>query len=218
MTTAIMSVRKNGRTQAVAWRAASMFWAALFFCGPAVGTAMAGAPTEAMRSMVDEVLRILRDKELKQPEHSKERRRQLHKAVGQRFDFLEMSRRALGAQWVKLSDPEQQEFAGLFRSLLMNSYTEKVEAYSGEGVTYLHERIEKDFAEVRTKLLSGKTELPMDYRMINKGADWQAYDVVIDGVSLVSNYRGQFTKIIHTSSYADLVDQLRKKSDTIKSP
>jgi phospholipid transport system substrate-binding protein len=85
-------------------------------------------------------------------------------------------------------------------------------------VVYVNERIEKDYAEVRTKLLSGKTELPLDYRMINRGTEWQAYDVVVDGVSLVSNYRGQFTKIIHASSYSDLVDQLRKKSDTIKSP
>ena len=124
MTTAIMSVRKNGRTQAVAWRAASMFWAALFFCGPAVGTAMAGAPTEAMRSMVDEVLRILRDKELKQPEHSKERRRQLHKAVGQRFDFLEMSRRArlrgLSGQDIRLtmSHTDLASFLGMARETL----------------------------------------------------------------------------------------------------
>jgi phospholipid transport system substrate-binding protein len=129
-----------------------------------------------------------------------------------------MSRRSLGAQWAKLSDPEKQEFVTLFRSLLMNSYTEKVETYSGEGVVFINEKVEKDYAEVRTKLLSGKTELPLDYRMINRGADWQAYDVIVDGVSLVSNYRGQFTKIIQVSSYSDLVDQLRKKSDKLKSP
>jgi len=218
MMTAIMTAGNHIGTQVV-WRvAATMVWVVLCFSGPDVSAAVAGGPTEAMKSMIDEVLRILRDNELKQPEHAKERRRLLHKAVGERFDFLEMSRRALGAQWGKLSDPEQQEFANLFRSLLMNSYTDKVEAYSGEGVAYVNERIEKDFAEVRTKLLSGKTELPLDYRMIHRGADWQAYDVVVDGVSLVSNYRGQFTKIIHASSYSDLVDQLRKKSDTIKSP
>jgi phospholipid transport system substrate-binding protein len=218
MKTVVIKGRKIERGQA--WRriAAGLLGVAICFGGPAIGAALAGGPTEAMKSMIDEVLRILHDKELKQPERTEERRRQLHKTVGDRFDFKEMSRRALGAQWAKLSEQEQQEFTNLFRSLLMNSYTDKVEAYSGEGVVYVNERIEKDYAEVRTKLLSGKTELPLDYRLINRGADWQAYDVVVDGVSLVSNYRGQFTKIIQTSSYADLVEQLRKKSDKLKAP
>jgi phospholipid transport system substrate-binding protein len=206
------------RAKGVRRVALGIIWVVLAFPGPAVGEAFAGGPTDAMKSMIDEVLKIIRDKELKQPDKTEERRRLLHKTVGDRFDFQEMSRRALGAQWGKLSDAEKQEFVALFRSLLMNSYTEKVETYSGEGVVYVNERTEKDYAEVRTKLMSGKTELPLDYRMINRDNDWLAYDVVVDGVSLVSNYRGQFTKIIQVSSYSDLVDQLRRKSDKIKSP
>ena len=100
----------------------------------------------------------------------------------------------------------------------MNTYADKIESYSGEGVQYINERTEKDYAEVRTKVLTGKTEIPLDYRLLNKGSVWRVYDVVVDGVSLVNNYRGQFTKILRTSSYADLIDQLRKKSDKIKSP
>jgi len=218
MMTAMMTAREKHGSNAVRRIAMSLLWVVLVFSGPAAGAALAGGPTEAMKSMIDEVLRIIRDKELKQPEKTEERRRLLQKTVGERFDFQEMSRRSLGAQWAKLSDPEKQEFVTLFRSLLMNSYTEKVETYSGEGVVYINEKVEKDYAEVRTKLLSGKTELPLDYRMINRGADWQAYDVIVDGVSLVSNYRGQFTKIIQVSSYSDLVVQLRKKSDKLKSP
>lgn len=218
MMTAIMRAGEKHGSNAVRRIAMSLLWVVLVFSGPAAGAALAGGPTEAMKSMIDEVLRIIRDKELKQPEKTEERRRLLQKTVGDRFDFQEMSRRSLGAQWAKLSDPEKQEFVTLFRSLLMNSYTEKVETYSGEGVVFINEKVEKDYAEVRTKLLSGKTELPLDYRMINRGADWQAYDVIVDGVSLVSNYRGQFTKIIQVSSYSDLVEQLRKKSDKLKSP
>ncbi|HSA62732.1 MAG TPA: ABC transporter substrate-binding protein [Nitrospiraceae bacterium] len=218
MMTAIMRAGEKNGSNAVRRIAMSLLWVVLVFSGPAASAALAGGPTEAMKSMIDEVLRIIRDKELKQPEKTEERRRLLQKTVGDRFDFQEMSRRSLGAQWAKLSDPEKQEFVALFRSLLMNSYTEKVETYSGEGVVFINEKVEKDYAEVRTKLLSGKTELPLDYRMINRGADWQAYDVIVDGVSLVSNYRGQFTKIIQVSSYSDLVDQLRKKSDKLKSP
>jgi phospholipid transport system substrate-binding protein len=184
----------------------------------AVSPGHAGAPTDSMKATIDEVLRIIRDKELKPPGKAEERRQQLEQVVGARFDYQEMSKRALGAPWNGLSDEDKQEFVGLFRTLLTNSYADKIETYSGEGVHYLNERTEKDYAEVRTKVLSGKTEIPLDYRLINRADGWRVYDVVVDGVSLVNNYRGQFTKILRATSYADLVDQLRKKSDKLKSP
>ena len=190
----------------------------LLLGGVAIQPAVAGGATEAMKSTIDEVLKIIQDKELKQPGRAEERRQRLEQVVGNRFDYPEMSRRALGAPWNTLSDKEKQEFVALFQTLLTNSYSDKVETYSGEGVQYLNERMEKDFAEVRTKVLTGKTEIPLDYRLLNKGVEWRVYDVVVDGVSLVSNYRGQFTKILRSSTYADLVDQLRKKSDKIKTP
>jgi len=190
----------------------------LLLGGVVVQPAMAGGATEAMKSTIDEVLKIIQDKELKQPGKAEERRQRLEQVVGNRFDYQEMSRRALGASWNGLSDQDKQEFVSLFKTLLTNSYSDKVETYSGEGVQYLNERTEKDYAEVRTKVLSGKTEIPLDYRLLNKGVDWRVYDVVVDGVSLVSNYRGQFSKILRSSNYADLVDQLRKKSDKIKAP
>jgi len=190
---------------------------ALFFgVGLAAQTAWAGGATDAMKGTIDEVLRILQDKNLKQPEKSEERRKLLEQVVGERFDYSEMSRRALGAPWAKLSDKEKEEFVGLFQTLLVNSYADKVEAYSGEGVDYINERTEKDYAEVRTKVLTGKTEIPLDYRLLFKASVWRVYDVVVDGVSLVNNYRGQFTKILRSGSFADLLDQLRKKSDKIK--
>jgi phospholipid transport system substrate-binding protein len=186
--------------------------------GLGLSQALAGPPTDSMKGTIDEVLRIIRDKELKQAAKAEERRSLLEKVVAERFDYQEMSRRALGAPWNQLSDKEKQEFVSLFQALLTSSYVEKVESYSGEGVQYLNERTEKDYAEVRTKILSGKTEIPLDYRLINRGTDWRVYDVVVDGVSLVNNYRGQFTKILRASSYPDLVEQLRKKSDKLKSP
>ena len=178
----------------------------------------AGVPTDAMKSTIDEVLGIVRDKELKQSEKTDERRKLLEKVVAARFDYTEMSRRALGAPWNQLTDQQKEEFVDLFRTLLTTSYAEKIETYSGEGVQYLNERTEKEYAEVRTKVLSGKTEIPLDYRLINKADEWRVYDVVVDGVSLVNNYRGQFTKILRASSYSDLVDQLRKKSNKIGTP
>jgi len=178
----------------------------------------AGAPTVAMKTTIDEVLRIVRDKDLKQPAKAEARRQMLETVVSARFDYAEMSRRALGSPWNQLTDQQKQEFVDLFRTLLTNSYADKIETYSGEGVEYLNERTEKEYAEVRTKVLSGKTEIPLDYRLINKAEEWRVYDVVVDNVSLVNNYRGQFTKILRASSYSDLVDQLRKKSDKLKAP
>jgi phospholipid transport system substrate-binding protein len=107
---------------------------------------------------------------------------------------------------------------------LINTYREQIETYSGDGVQYLNERVEKagdkEYAEVRTKIfLSDKSELRLDYKLINKDkTNWRVYDVVIQDIGLISNYQKQFTKIIRTSSYQGLVDQLRVKSDKIKAP
>jgi phospholipid transport system substrate-binding protein len=171
-----------------------------------------------MKSTIDEVLKVVQDKDLKQPGRVEERRRRLEQVVGDRFDYQEMSRRSLGAPWNTVSDKEKEEFVALFRTLLINSYADKIETYSGEGVQYLNERTEKEYAEVRTKVLTGKVEIPLDYRLINKGDDWRVYDVVVDGISLVNNYRGQFSKILRSGTFADLVDQLRKKSNKSNSP
>ena len=201
-----------------AWMTGLVIVAAIVMIGLAADLTYAGEPTEAIRGTIDEVLRILGDKQLKEPSKANERRQLLETVVGERFDYQEMSRRSLGAPWNNLSDKEKDEFVSLFQTLLVNTYADKVESYSGEGVQYVNERREKEYAEVRTKVLTGKTEIPLDYRLLNKGSAWRVYNVVVDGVSLVSNYRGQFSKILRTSSYADLVDQLRKKSDKIKSP
>lgn len=203
----------NGRRWAIV---GVMLTLQLFMGG--LPSAMAGPATDSVKGTLDEVIKILNDKELKAPARQNDRRQQLEKAVGARFDYPEMSRRSLGAPWNQLSDKDKEEFVDLFRTLLTNTYADRVETYSGDGVQYLNERTEKEYAEVRTKVLSGKTEIPMDYRLLNKNNDWRVYDVVVDGVSLVNNYRGQFTKILHTSSYPGLVEQLRKKSDKIKAP
>lgn len=213
-----MQATNRGRRRWMAWLRGIGVVAVLIYIGVPVETAYAGPATDAMKGTIDEVLKILHDKELKQPARADERRQVLEKVVGDRFDYQEMSRRALGAPWNTLADKDKQEFVGLFKSLLVSSYADKIETYSGEGVQYINERTEKDYAEVRTKVLTGKTDIPLDYRMLNKSGDWRVYDVVVDGVSLVNNYRGQFTKILRSSSYPELVDQLRKKSNHVNSP
>ena len=169
-------------------------------------------PTEAVRSTLTEVFRILEDEKLKDPAKLIPRRRMLEEVIASHFDYTEMSKRALAAHWVPLATGERAEFVELFKSFLSDRYAEKIESYSGEQIFYLSERIEGNYAEVRTELRSSKVEIPMDYRLHVKDGTWHAYDLVVDGVSLVKNYRSQFEKIIRTSSYQELVHRLRERT------
>jgi phospholipid transport system substrate-binding protein len=186
--------------------------------GHATPSIAAGSATEAVRGTIDEVVRILSDKEMKQPARHQERRKLLETVIWGRFDDREMSKRALAAQWTKLNETEREEFVRLFQSFLTDAYADKIEGYAGEQVQYLGERLEGPYAEVRTKLMSEKTSYPMDYRLMETAGDWVVYDIIVDGISLVRNYRGQFERIIHAESYAALVEKLRKKSKDITAP
>ena len=113
--------------------------------------------------------------------------------------------------WRKLSQAEKTEFVTLFQRFLSNSYAGKIDGYAGEQVQYLGERIKGNFAEVRTKVVSDKLEIPLDYRLLKNSDNWRVYDVIVDGISLVKNYRGQFARIIKSSSYKGLIEKLRSK-------
>lgn len=172
------------------------------------------SPTEAVRGTVSRVLSILEDPVLKDPAKLKPRRRMLEEVIATRFDYAEMSKRTLAAYWPPLTETQRTEFVELFKRFLSDRYVEKIEGYSGEQVVYLSERIEGTYAEVRTELRSDKTTIPMDYRLFLKEDRWYAYDIVVDGVSLVKNYRSQFQKIIRESSYEKLVRKLRERTLT----
>lgn len=171
--------------------------------------AWAGPPTEAVKSTVDEVIRILQDPALKDPAQKQRRRQLVKQTVDQRFDYEEMAKRSL-PNWNTLSAAQRREFVSLFAELLEASYADKLMKYSGEKVTYVGESGDGNQAEVRTLLLRKNDRIPMNYRLLNTSR-WVVYDVVIEGVSLVSNYRSQFTRVIRESSYADLVRRLRTK-------
>lgn len=171
-------------------------------------------PTEVVRATIDEVISILENPDLKDPAKLIPRRRMLEEVIATRFDYAEMSKRALAAHWRPLSEAERKEFVDLFKSFLSDRYAEKIEGYAGEQVSYLSERIEGSYAEVRTELRSSKVEVPMDYRLFLKGGRWHAYDIIVDGVSLVKNYRSQFNKIIHEDSYQELLKKLRDRTVT----
>ena len=181
---------------------------------PSIATAVTA--TEAVKSSVEEVVGLLEDKELKQADRAMERRQRLQKIFNDRFSYEEMSKRSLGAYWKDLNETQRQQFVDLFRQLLARTYTGTIEGYSGERFQYLSEQNEGDYAEVRTKLISRKGEIPINYRLLSKTGEWQVYDIVVDGISMVSNYRAQFNKIIQTSSYGDLVQKLQDKNEVFK--
>lgn len=170
-------------------------------------------PTGAVKETVDQVFVVLRDQSLKDPARQTERRAKLEEIIGQRFDYAEMAKRTLASQWKGLSSEQQQEFVILFQQFLANSYVGNVDGYSGEEVEYLKEREKGEFAEVQTKVVSPKVQIPLDYRLLQKNGEWWVYDVVIDGVSLMKNYRGQFSRIINSSSFEALLEKLRSKAD-----
>jgi phospholipid transport system substrate-binding protein len=178
------------------------------------GEENAESPTEAVRATLTEVFRILEDPKLRDPAQASRRRHMLEDTIARRFDYREMSKRALASHWSRLTDEERTEFVNVFKGFLSDRYASKIEGYSGEKIYYLSERLEGEYAEVRTKLISSKVEYPMDYRMINKAGRWYAYDIVADGVSLVRNYRSQFEKILKTGSYEELVSRLNYHSLT----
>ncbi|MEW6116992.1 MAG: ABC transporter substrate-binding protein [Nitrospirota bacterium] len=174
-------------------------------------SASAGEPTDQVRQSVDKVLNILRNKELKRPERTQERRAAIRKIVDERFDFEEMAKRSLALHWRKRTSEEKKEFVMLYSDLLERAYIKKIEDYTDEKVLYTGESVEGDYAVVRTKIIRKGVETPIDYRLLRKNSQWEVYDVIIEGVSLVNNYRKQFNQIINSRSYEDLVRRLKSK-------
>lgn len=182
-----------------------------FFPG-GIPLACAGEPTDQVKQTIDKVLDILKDKELKNPGKEKERRIALRKEVDKRFDFEQMSMRTLALHWKKRTPEEKKEFASLFSDLLERAYINKIESYTNEKIVYTGEKIEGDYALVKTNVITERNvDIPIEYRLIKEDGQWMAYDVVIEGVSLVNNYRNQFNGIIRSSSYEELVRRLKNK-------
>ena len=199
----------NRRIACMAWVGILLAWVVTV---PAVCGAEDDSATHAVKETIDRVLDVLANEELKSPERADEKRGVLQRVIGERFDYEEMGKRTLGLHWRKLNEAEQKEFVLLFQDFLSNTYAGNVDGYSGEQVEYLKERRKGDFAEVQTKVMSPKIEVPLDYRLMRKSSRWMVYDVVIDGVSLVKNFRGQFDRIIKGTSFQGLLDKLKEKA------
>jgi phospholipid transport system substrate-binding protein len=179
----------------------------------ATSLARAGEPQEKVRETVDAVLAVLQDKSMQGPENTGKRREKMRQAVFQRFGFEEMAQRALSQHWQKRTPAEKKEFTTLFGELLERSYINKIESYTGEQkVLYTKETIDKDYASVRTEIVIKRdANVEVEYRLLRRDGNWQVYDVVIEGVSLVNNYRTQFHNIVSQESYEALVKKLKVK-------
>jgi phospholipid transport system substrate-binding protein len=182
-----------------------------------LGPASAGPPTETLREYTEAVQKVLDDPALKTDERRSERRAAVRKLAAEAFDVQETARRALGPHWQQRSPAEREEFVQLFADLLEHTYISKIDLYGGERLRFTDERIDGDNATVRAKVMTRQgTEVPVEGRMHRKGDRWLIYDVTIENISLVNNYRSQFDRIIRTSSYAELVKRLRNRGEFLQ--
>ena len=191
----------------------TLFLMASLFLAPA--GAASGPPTEVVKGAVQGVLDILNNPAY---QAQKDYRRQLVKqTVDARFDYQEMAKRCLGGTWSGLSDAQRDDFVQLFAQLLEASYYDKIEKYTRNiRIEYTGEIVDDVYAEVKCVIVRPNDRIPFNFRLLQDAGGWKVYDVVIEGVSLVSNYRSQFTRVIHESSYAELVRRLRNRVNQLQ--
>ncbi|MBX3234607.1 MAG: ABC transporter substrate-binding protein [Nitrospiraceae bacterium] len=173
-------------------------------------------PTDSVKHTITDVLRILQQDELKQPDRIAERRLQVEQVIRQGVSYEEMAQRALGATWLSLSETEQKEFVDLFVQLLREAFAGKIDRYADEQVQYLSEDRQLHAAEVHTKLVGQKLDTLLDFRLADRSGEWLVYDVVIDGASIVGNYRAQFTNIMRDHAYSGLVERMKQHMLIVK--
>jgi phospholipid transport system substrate-binding protein len=180
----------------------------------ALGLATAGEPTDLVRQITDQVLKILEDPQFQAPNRHAERQERLHKIAEQVFDWQEMARRALAVHWRERTPQEQQEFVRLFRDLVEGTYINRLESAIQEKreIQYVGEQVDGSRATVKTNVVTRRNQqVPIEYRLQKADGRWLIYDVLVEGISLVNNYRSQFNRIITSSSYNDLVQKMKTR-------
>jgi len=168
----------------------------------------AGAPTEQLRAYTDQILKVLENPSLSLPE----KRAQVRKVASEAFDTTETAQRVLGLHWRERTPAEQEEFTKLFANLLEQTYISRIDEYGGERLNYVSEGITGDKAVVRARIVTAKgTEIPVESRLTLKGDRWLTYDILVENLSLISNYRSQFDRVIRTNGYPELVKRLQAR-------
>jgi len=175
-------------------------------------TSTAGSATEQVRATVDRVLTIVRNPNAKSKAQIEAQRAQLVELISPRFDFSEMAKRSLGRHWAGRTPDEQREFVKVFAALMGRSYADNIESYTTQNVLYIRERKDQNYAQVDTKIVAENgSPLSINYKMHRVDGEWRIYDLVIEDISVVNNYRSQFDRIIARSSFADLVQTMKEK-------
>jgi phospholipid transport system substrate-binding protein len=183
-----------------------------FFCILLPAPSRAGGPTEQMRTTLDKVLAIVRDSNSNSAAKKDDLQGRLAKVIYPRFDFTEMAKRSLGPHWGRRSAEEQREFVKVFTGLLGRTYADSIESYSTQSILYTREVEDKDYAEVDTKIVADKrTDVSINYKLHSVNNEWKVYDLVIEDISLVNNYRSQFDRVIARSSFAELIRVMKEK-------
>jgi phospholipid transport system substrate-binding protein len=180
----------------------------------ASGLVMAGEPTELIRQTTNQVLKILEDPNLQGAAKQAERQERLHQMADQAFDWQEMAKRALARHWRGLAPQQQQEFVGLFRDLVERTYMNRLETATQEkqDIQYVGEQVDGSRSAVKTNVVTKRNQqVPIEYRLHKVTGGWKIYDVLVEGISLVNNYRSQFDRIISSSSYNELVQKMKTR-------
>lgn len=193
-----------------------VFFTVFCFAGLSA-TAADNTPKESIRSTVDAVLAVMKDKAMSVAGKKQERRDRIRTLIRERFDFIEMSKRSLAKHWKARNPEERKEFVAIFSELLEASYIGKIELYTNEKVTYDKETLKGKgkYGVVSTTIVTQDVDIPIEYKVISKKDKWWVYDVVIEGVSFISTYRSQYNKIIVRKSYADLIESMKDKLNEI---
>lgn len=179
-----------------------------------VKNTLASPAQDQLKVTIDNILEILRDQSLKGDEKREEKKESLRRVIHERFCYEKMSQLSLARHWKQRSDEEKKVFIEMFGQLLEETYVSKIDDYTNEEVVYVKEFVKGKKAQVYTKIIKDTVEIPIDYRMYKtKDGKWMVYDLVIEGVSLVGNYRSQFDQILRKEPYEKLVEDLKKKLD-----
>jgi phospholipid transport system substrate-binding protein len=203
----------NKATRMIRWsRVAAVGLLFLFFCILLPAPSRAGSPTEQVRATVDKVLTIVRNPNLKSVAQKKNLRAQLAEVISPGFDFPEMAKRSLGPHWGRRTAEEQREFVQIFAELLGRSYAQNIEYYTSQTVLYTREVEDKNYAQVDTKIVTeNRADVSINYKLHSVNKEWKVYDLVIEDISIVNNYRSQFDRVIARSSFEELMRAMKEK-------
>jgi phospholipid transport system substrate-binding protein len=167
-------------------------------------------PTDQLREYTDQVIKVLDDPALAR----QDRRAAVRKLAHEAFDVTETAKRVLARHWQARTPAEREEFTQLFADLLERTYIARIDEYGGERIRYVGESMDGEQATVRARIMTRTgTEVPVESRMVRRGERWLIYDVLIENVSLIANYRSQFDRIVRANSYEELIRRLKHKRD-----